>query len=69
MSKPKKVADRETLCPKDIRRFAGCCTRTARAKLDEVRRALSKGKNAMITIPEFCEFHKIDEDYFRSIIR
>jgi hypothetical protein len=69
MSQNIKVKQRRAVIfAKDIQNFTGLAGRSARRMLENVRKAMGKKKEALVTIKEFCEFYEIDESVLREYL-
>ncbi len=69
MFKNSKVTlTRAMIYTKDIEKFTGLSKPTARKMLRNVRTALGKTKEDILTIREFCIFYHIDETLLKEYI-
>ena len=69
MLSPRRDLERRILYSKDIEIYTGRSARTARRFMRIARRKLGKDQRDMVSIKEFCQLFKFDEEEFRSSLR
>lgn len=69
MTPTTKPADRDIIYSKDVQRYTGKGTETARRMLRKVRKQLGKNSRDMVTVDEFCEVFHFSGERVRSILR
>ena len=60
---------RKVIYPKDIQIYTGKSRYTAYRILERVKKELSKGKEDLVTVYEFCKVMKVDEGAMMEVIR
>jgi hypothetical protein len=61
---PKRIV----IYTRDIENITGRKRRTCRAILEKIRKRYNKNKEQFITVKEFCEFMKIEEQMVREFL-
>ncbi|TWF39604.1 hypothetical protein FHW36_10541 [Chitinophaga polysaccharea] len=64
----KIVPNRIVIYAKDVMNITGRSERTARKILQQIRQANGKRKGDMVTVAEFCQFIKIDENQISAFL-
>lgn len=62
------VPPRLVIYPKDVMNITGCSNRTARRKLEKIRRHYNKSKDAYVSIEEFCAFVGLKEERVKQFL-
>lgn len=63
-----KIPKRVVIYPKDIENITGRRRNTARIILQKIKKHYDKKKDEFITIREFCEFMRMDEDLVKDFL-
>ena len=64
----KKIPKRVCIYPKDIQQITGKSYRQSLRILHQIRNVLSKEKEQLVTVDEFCEFTGIEMDKVEELI-
>ena len=59
---------RIVIYPKDIENITGRRPRTAQEILRKIKKLYNKGKFDFITVREFCEFMRMEEEFVREFL-
>lgn len=65
---PQKMPGRIVIYARDVENITGRKSRTARKLLQTIREKNGKGKDAFVTIQEFCAFTGISEEEIRKFL-
>lgn len=64
----KHTSKRVCICPKDIQHVTGKSYRQSIRILNEVRKSLSKPKNSLVSMVEFCEHIRLKIEEVRGAL-
>jgi hypothetical protein len=56
------LPNRIVIYAKDVMNITGCSSRTARRKLQQIRKQFNKQKGTYISVEEFCSFTGLREE-------
>ena len=62
------IPKRIVIYTRDIENITGRKRRTCRAILEKIRKRYNKNKEQFITVKEFCDFMKIEEQLVREFL-
>jgi len=64
----KKIPHRIVIYAKDIEKITGRSSSTACRLLKKIKQFYNKSRGDMLTVREFCEFLKLEEDLVREFL-